>query len=84
MLSVQLAPDVERRLAALAKRTGRTIGDFACVLIEQLGDSLSDADVPLTDAQKAALGRRMATFDRNRAGAVPWDELKVELALRCP
>ena len=53
-------------------------------LIEQLWDSLSNADVPLTPAQKAELERRLETFDQDRAHAVTWDSLKAELAQRCP
>jgi len=51
-------------------------------LIEQLWDSLSDADIPLTSAQKSELRRRLATFERDRAHAVTWDSLKGELARR--
>jgi putative addiction module component (TIGR02574 family) len=53
-------------------------------LIEQLWDSLSDADIPLTPAQRAELERRLATFDHDRAHAVTWDSLKAELTQRCP
>jgi putative addiction module component (TIGR02574 family) len=53
-------------------------------LIEQLWDSLSDEDVPFTAAQTAELERRLATFDDDRANAVTWDDLKAELARRCP
>ena len=53
-------------------------------LIEQLWDSLTDADIPLTPAQQAELERRLATLDHDRAQAVTWDSLKAELAQRCP
>ena len=53
-------------------------------LIEQLWDSLTDADIPLTPAQQAELERRLATLDHDRAQAVTWDNLKAELAQRCP
>lgn len=52
-------------------------------LIEQLWDSLSDAEIPLTPAQKGELERRLATFDRDREQALTWDSLKAELARRC-
>jgi hypothetical protein len=32
----------------------------------------------------AALERRLATFEEDRDRAVGWDELKAELARRCP
>ena len=53
-------------------------------LIEQLWDSLSPADIPLTATQKAELERRLATFDHDRAQAVTCDSVKAELAQRCP
>ena len=53
-------------------------------LIAQLWDSLEDEDVPLPPAQAAELERRLATFEEDRSRAVGWDELKVELARRCP
>ena len=53
-------------------------------LIEQLWESLSDADIPLTPAQQAEVERRLATFEHDRAQAVTWDSLKAELARRCP
>ncbi len=51
-------------------------------IIEQLWDSLSEADLPLTSAQKAELERRLATFDDDRAQALTWGSLKAELARR--
>ena len=53
-------------------------------LIEQLWDSLSEADIPLTATQQAELERRLGTFDQDRTNAVTWDSLKAELAQRCP
>lgn len=53
-------------------------------LIEQLWNSLSDADIPLTAAQKAELERRMAMFDHDRTQAVSWDSLRIELVRSCP
>jgi putative addiction module component (TIGR02574 family) len=53
-------------------------------LIEQLWESLEDEDVPLPPAQAAELERRLATFEEDRARAVGWDDLKAELARRCP
>ena len=53
-------------------------------LIEQLWDSLTDADVPLSPAQRDELERRLATLDADRAHAVTWEVLKAELKRRCP
>ena len=53
-------------------------------LIEQLWDSLTDADIPLPPAQRAELERRLATLDRDRDEGVTWESLRAELAQRCP
>jgi putative addiction module component (TIGR02574 family) len=55
---------------------------MAC--IGQLWDSLQDAEVPLPAAQKAELARRLSSLDRDRAQAVTWEQLRAELARRCP
>jgi putative addiction module component (TIGR02574 family) len=53
-------------------------------LIQQLWESLSDADILLTPAQQAELERRLATLEHDRAHALTWESLKAELAQRCP
>jgi putative addiction module component (TIGR02574 family) len=53
-------------------------------LIEQLWDSLSESEIPLTSAQQVELERRLAKTDHDRAQAITWDRLKAELAQRCP
>jgi RHH-type transcriptional regulator, rel operon repressor / antitoxin RelB len=42
MLTIQLPPDIERRLSELAKRTGRSEGEFARELIESNIEDLED------------------------------------------
>lgn len=54
------------------------------VLIGQLWDSLQDADVPLPAAQKAELTRRLSSVAQDRAQAMTWEQLRAELARRCP
>lgn len=56
--------------------------DERLALIEALWDSLSDAETPLTDAQRAELDRRLASFDGDKNGAIAWDSIKAELRLR--
>jgi putative addiction module component (TIGR02574 family) len=51
-------------------------------LIGQLWDSLSDNDVPLPEAQKAELSRRLSSLDQDRTQAVTWEQLRAELARR--
>jgi len=53
-------------------------------LIAQLWDSLEDDQLPLTDAQRAELERRMASLDQDRNEGVTWAALKAELEQRCP
>ncbi len=53
-------------------------------LIGQLWDSLGDAEVPLPEAQKAELARRLSSYDQDRAQAVMWEQLRAELARRRP
>jgi putative addiction module component (TIGR02574 family) len=51
-------------------------------LIESLWESLEDEDVPVTDAQRTELDRRIAGFDQDREHSVSWDKLKAELRQR--
>ena len=53
-------------------------------LIGELWDSLSDADVPLPEAQQAELSRRLSSLDQDLSKAVKWEELRAELARRRP
>ncbi len=41
-------------------------------------------EIPLTDAQRAELERRLASLDEDRDAAVTWAALKAELEQRCP
>ncbi|MGA2538355.1 MAG: addiction module protein [Terracidiphilus sp.] len=53
-------------------------------LISQLWDSLQDAQLPLTAAQRAELDRRLASLDQDRCEGMTWAALKAELEERCP
>lgn len=53
-------------------------------LIAQLWDSLEDDQLPLTSAQQAELGRRLASLNQDRQNSVTWAALKAELERRCP
>jgi putative addiction module component (TIGR02574 family) len=53
-------------------------------LIGQLWDSLGDNEVPLPEAQKVELARRLSSYDQDRAHAVTWEQLRTELARRRP
>ena len=69
-----LNPDELARLSA----------DERLALIGQLWDSLGDADIPLPEAQRAELARRLSSLDQDRAQAVTWEQLRAELARRRP
>ena len=51
-------------------------------LIESLWESLDEKDVPVTDAQRAELDRRIVGFDQDGAESIPWDQLRGELRQR--
>ncbi|MGC2401452.1 MAG: addiction module protein, partial [Acidobacteriaceae bacterium] len=51
-------------------------------LIAQLWDSLEEHQLPLTDAQRAELERRMASLEQDRNEGVTWAALKAELEQR--
>jgi RHH-type rel operon transcriptional repressor/antitoxin RelB len=51
MLSIQLDPEIERRLSELAKRSGKTEADYARELIEDDIDDIYTAEARLADPQ---------------------------------
>ena len=53
-------------------------------LIERLRDGLTDYQVPLHPAVQVELGTRLVTYDRNRAGALPWKEVEAHLLRGSP
>ena len=44
-------------------------------LLEEIWDSLSDEEVPLTAAQRAELDRRLDELDRDGPTGIPWEEV---------
>jgi putative addiction module component (TIGR02574 family) len=48
-------------------------------LIEQLWDSLSDEDVPLTDAQRKELDARLDALESEGPVGVPWEQVRDEM-----
>ena len=51
-------------------------------LIESVWEGLDEKDVPVTDAQRAELDRRIVGFDQDAAESIPWDQLRAELRQR--
>ena len=48
-------------------------------LIEKLWDSLGEDDVPLTDAQRQELDRRLDRLDREGPVGVPWEDVRAQM-----
>jgi len=48
-------------------------------LIEELWDSLSDEDVPLTESQRAELDRLIDDLEKHPEQGIPWEEVKRRL-----
>ena len=44
-------------------------------LLEELWDSLTDDDLPLTRAQREELDRRLDDLDRDGPRGIPWEEV---------
>ena len=55
-------------------------------LLEEVWDSLSATPeaVPLTDAQRTELDRRLAELDREGPTGLPWDEVVRRIRSRTP
>ncbi len=58
--------------------------DERLALIEALWDSISadESAIPLTDAQRAELDRRLADHEANPNDVVSWDEVRASLNQR--
>jgi putative addiction module component (TIGR02574 family) len=48
-------------------------------LLEKLWDSLSDHEVPMTDAQRDELDRRMTRLEAQGPIGIPWKQVKSEM-----
>ena len=69
-------------MADLAPELARLSPRQRLDLIESLWESLDEKDVPVTDAQRAELDRRIVGFDQDAAESIPWDQLRAELRQR--
>jgi putative addiction module component (TIGR02574 family) len=58
--------------------------DDRLALIEELWDSIAEdsADVPLTDAQREELNRRIAGHEANPDDVVSWEDVKKSISER--
>ena len=48
-------------------------------LLDQIWDSLNDEDVPLTEAQREELDRRLERFDTEGPVGVSWEQVRGEM-----
>jgi putative addiction module component (TIGR02574 family) len=69
-------------MSDLAPELARLLPRQRLDLIESLWESLEDKDVPVTEAQRAELDRRIAGLDQDREQSIPWDQLRAELRQR--
>ena len=53
-------------------------------LVEELWDSIADsaANLPLTDAQRAELDRRLVEHEARPDDVVPWQDVKASISAR--
>jgi putative addiction module component (TIGR02574 family) len=53
-------------------------------MIEDLGDSLTEqpGSVPITDAQRQELDRRLDDLERSGPEGIPWEEVLVQIRTR--
>lgn len=49
--------------------------DERLALLEEIWDSLAPEDVPVTDAQRAELDRRLEDLDTNQGRGIPWEDV---------
>jgi len=54
---------------------GRLSPEQRLRLLEQIWDSLSDNDIPLTEAQREELDRRLDDLEREGPRGIPWEEV---------
>ena len=53
-------------------------------LIAELWNSLGEQPLPMSDAHRAELRRRLDSLEQDRTRLVSWADLQAELAARCP
>jgi putative addiction module component (TIGR02574 family) len=53
-------------------------------LIAILWDTLADAEIPVSDEERAIIEARLADLEANPADQRPWSEVKADLAKRRP
>ena len=81
-LTGRVALAILRGMTDLAPELARLSPRQRHDLIGSLWESLDDKDVPVTDAQRAELDRRITGFDQDQEQSIPWDQLRADLRQR--
>ena len=70
-------PQVRRRILSAMSTIdiAKLSAEERLALLEQLWDSLSPEAVPMTDAQREELDRRLDELDREGPVGIPWNEV---------
>jgi putative addiction module component (TIGR02574 family) len=66
-------------LSELLKLPAADRAELATALWESLSDAERDADLVLTDGQRAELDRRWTEHVANPASAIPWADVRAKL-----
>jgi putative addiction module component (TIGR02574 family) len=53
-------------------------------LLEEIWESLSEEEVPLTSAQREELDRRLDELDKDGPEGIPWEEVLRRIRTRTP
>lgn len=72
-------PDMASPLSELLKLPAADRADLAMALWHSLTDRERDAELELTDAQRAELDRRWAEHVANPESAIPWADVRAKL-----
>lgn len=76
MIALRLPPEIEDRLAALARRTGRSTDDYAR---DAILDHLKDIEQDIEDVELAE--SRLEAIQRGEASTIPLSEVMARYGL---
>lgn len=61
------------------QQIGSLTPDEKAELIDELWESLEADALPLTEAQREELDRRLHLYDRNPSDVIPWEQVRADL-----
>lgn len=62
-ITIEIAPDVQRRLESKAQRDGRTLAEYLSRLAEREAQQTEESAAPLADGQSDDIARKLAALD---------------------